>query len=291
MDERIEHWVSENQILEDGISDIRLSLRVKKHLYSHKSKYQQIEVFDTWAHGRVLQLDGVFQTTQRDEFVYHEMITHIPLLTHPNPKKHLIIGGGDGGAAREALKHPIGSCYLVDIDEEVVDISKKYLSSIGSEFENKRLKVHCVDGVKFMRERKGDFDVISVDSTDPVGPAIGLFSNEFYQDVYDALKDDGIMVCQSESPFYYADFIKDLFSRLKNIFPIVRIYTAVIPTYPGAYWTWTMASKKYDPLQVSKNIVTERLSERKISNDLKWVSADIYNSSFVLPPFLLNLLD
>jgi len=99
------------------------------------------------------------------------------------------------------------------------------------------------------------------------------------------------MVCQSESPFYYADFIKDLFSRLKNIFPIVRIYTAVIPTYPGAYWTWTMASKKYDPLQVSKNIVTERLSERKISNDLKWVSADIYNSSFVLPPFLLNLLD
>ncbi|MFC1478094.1 polyamine aminopropyltransferase [Candidatus Margulisiibacteriota bacterium] len=289
MDERVEHWVSENQVFESGISDLKLSLRVKKHLYSKRSKYQQVEIFDTWGHGRILQLDGVIQTTEKDEFVYHEMITHVPLITHPNPKKHLVIGGGDGGAAREALKHPLDASYLVDIDEDVVNSSKEYLSSIGSEFDNPRLKVHCTDGVRFMRDRKKEFEVISIDSTDPIGPAVGLFSNEFYQDVYNALADDGLMVCQSESPFYYPNFIKDLTSRLGSIFPVVRLYTAVIPTYPGAFWTWTMASKKYDPLEIPLEEIIKRYTDRKIDG-VKWFSPEIYKASFVLPPFVKELI-
>ena len=236
-----------------------------------------------------MQLDGVFQTTERDEFVYHEMISHVPLITHPNPKKHLVIGGGDGGASREALKHPLAESYLVDIDEVVIDASKKYLASIGSEFDNPRLNVHCTDGVQFMRDRKQEFDVISVDSTDPIGPAVGLFSKEFYQDVYNALSDDGLMVCQSESPFYYPDFIRDLQIRLRSIFPIVRVYTAVVPTYPGSYWSWTMASKKYDPLELPVTDIVQRTLERNIK-DCKWFSPEIYKAAFVLPPFVKSLL-
>ncbi|MFA5929098.1 MAG: polyamine aminopropyltransferase [Candidatus Margulisiibacteriota bacterium] len=289
MDERVEHWISENQLFENGLSDIKLSLRVKKHLYSKRSDYQQVEIFDTWGYGRVLQLDGVMQTTEKDEFVYHEMITHVPLLTHPAPKKHLVIGGGDGGASREALKHPLDISYLVDIDEDVVSSSKQYLSKIGSEFENPRLKVNCTDGIQFMRDRKKEFDVISVDSTDPIGPAVGLFSKEFYQDVFNALTDDGIMACQSESPFYYPNFIHDLHIKLGEIFPVVRLYTAVIPTYPGAYWSWTLASKKHDPLDLPLAELQQRMARRKI-NGLKWFSPEIYKSSFILPPFVQQLL-
>ena len=200
MDERVELWITENQIVESGISDIRLGLRVKKQIYSKLSKYQQIEVFDTWGYGRVLQLDGVIQTTSRDEFVYHEMISHVPLLTHPNPKLHLVIGGGDGGASREALKHPVHTSYLVDIDEDVVKTAKEYLPELSCEFNNPRLKIECTDGVRFIKDTKERFDVISVDSTDPIGPAVGLFATEFYQDAFKALSDDGVMVCQSESP-------------------------------------------------------------------------------------------
>jgi len=289
MDERVEHWISEHQALENGMSDQRLSLRVKQHLYSKKSQYQQVDVFDTWSYGRVLQLDGVFQTTEKDEFVYHEMISHVPLFTHPDPKKYLIIGGGDGGVAREALKHPLEKAYLVDIDEDVVTVSKKYLRSIGSEFDNPRLSVHCTDGIKFMQERKHEFDVISIDSTDPIGPAVGLFSNEFYQDVFNALTPDGVMACQSESPFYYPEFIRDLHKRLRTIFPIVTLYTGVIPTYPGAFWSWTLASKKYQPADVAMDSIAKRMKAGNMKN-MKWFSPEIYKASFVLPPFVQQLI-
>lgn len=289
MDERVEHWLLEKQVFENGISDVELALRVKKHLYSKKTDFQQLEIVETWGHGKALQLDGVWQTTELDEFVYHEMISHIPLLSHPQPVKQLVIGGGDGGASREALKHPLQESYLVDIDSDVVSASKEYLSSIGSQFNNPRLKVECCDGVAFIRQRQDFFDVISIDSTDPIGPAIGLFSDQFYRDVFNSLTNDGIMVCQSESPFYYPNFISDLNKRLKNIFPIVRIYTAVIPTYPGAFWTWTMASKKYDPLILEKDLIATRINERNI-NDLKWVTPGIYKACFELPQFVKNLL-
>ena len=288
MDDSLKYWLAETQADESGHSNVRVSLRVKNLLFEKQSQFQKIKVFDTTGFGRVLQLDDVIQTTGRDEFVYHEMISHVPLLTHPNPKQHLVIGGGDGGASREALKHSLRESWLVDIDEDVIKTAQEYLPELSCEFANPRLNIQCVDGLQFVKDHKSEFDVISIDSTDPVGHAVGLFSEEFYVDVYQALKADGLMVCQSESPFYYPGFIRDLHKRLKNIFPIVRLYTAVVPTYPGAYWSWTLASKKYDPLEISIAEIEERLKLRKIEN-LRWFSPEIYKSAFVLPPFVKSL--
>ncbi len=260
-----------------------LSCRTKRTLFSDKSQFQEIGIIETEQFGRMLVLDSIIQTTIEDEFVYHEMITHVPLFTHKNPRKVLVVGGGDGGAIREILKHPsIEKAVLVEIDGKVVEACKEYLPEISCGLSDPRAEVVIDDGIKYIKEHKNEFDIISIDSTDPIGPAVGLFAGDFYRAVFEALKDDGIFVAQTESPFFNKDLISRVYKDISSIFPITRMYTAFVPTYPGGLWSFTMGSKKYDPLEVDKNTIPEM--------DTKYFTPDIYKTAFVLPRFAQDLL-
>ncbi len=251
--------------------NMRLGFRIKRELEHVRSKYQDIHVFETYDYGNLLVIDGTVQTTERDEFIYHEMIVHIPMLTHKDPKRVLIIGGGDGGAAREALKHNPEEVHVVDIDEKVVEVSKKYLPRISSAYEDKRIHLHIEDGLKFV-ENHGDFDVIIVDSTDPVGPAVGLFQEDFYRKVKKALKPHGVMAQQCGSPFYNPQEACQVKNALKKIFKNVRLYLAYIPTYPSGMWAFVVAS--------DDEIVRKR--DGSMLNT-KYYNDSIYEAAMVLP--------
>ena len=262
-----------------------LTTEVSDILYRGHSQFQDIIVADSKEFGRMLVLDGVFQTSIKDEFMYHESIVHIPLFLHPNPKKVLIIGGGDGGAAREAVRHPeVESVTMVDIDGQVIELSKKYFPEISKAILEKdsKLTVKVGDGIAFMREAENYYDVIIVDCSDPVGPGEGLFSYDFYKDTFKALKEDGLFVQQTESPFMHRKLVKDIFDCVSDIFPITRLYTAFIPLYPSGMHCFTMGSKKYDPLAWEP--------KRKRTFPTKYYNEGIQKSAFVLPNFVKDLL-
>ena len=203
---------------------------------------------DTYEFGRMLLLDGIIMTTIKDEFVYHEMISLPALNTHPNPKNVLVIGGGDGGAIREIVKHPkVEKAILCEIDGQVIEVSKKYLPEISCALNDPKVEVVVEDGIKYIQENKNKFDVILVDSTDPIGPAVGLFAKDFYQGIYDALKEDGVFAAQTESPWVNENLVKRVFQDIKSIFPITRLYLANVPTYPTGMWSFTMGSKNMIP--------------------------------------------
>ncbi|MGE5328286.1 MAG: polyamine aminopropyltransferase [Deltaproteobacteria bacterium] len=274
----MELWFTEEQT-----PALRLSCKVNKVLYSEKSEYQDIAIVDTEELGRMLALDSLVQTNIMDEFIYHEMITHIPLFTHNNPKKALVVGGGDGGAIREILKHPsIDKAVLGEIDDKVVEACKKYLPEISCGLSDKRAEVCIGDGIKYIKEHKDEFDVICIDSSEPIGPGIGLFQKDFYQSVYEALKEDGVFVAQTESPFYNKELISNVYKDVKSIFPIVRVYFAVVPTYPGGLWTFTLGSKKYDPLDVDITKLP--------GINTRYFTPEIFKSAFNLPKFTQDLL-
>jgi spermidine synthase len=259
-----------------------ISYRIQQTVHTERSKFQDIAFVDTYQYGRMLLLDNIVQTTEQDEFVYHEMITHVPLSAHQNPKRVLVVGGGDGGAIREILKHPsVEEAVLVEIDERVVELSKQYLPTISCALDDPRVRVHIADGIEYVKQAKNEFDLIIVDSTDPIGPAIGLFAQEFYRDLYAALREDGMFVAQTESPWVNQDLIPGLHEGLRQVFPIVRLYLAAIPTYQSGLFSFTVCSKRYDPTAVQENapaLVT------------KYYSPDIHPAAFVLPPFVTKLL-
>ncbi|WP_053960006.1 polyamine aminopropyltransferase [Sulfobacillus thermosulfidooxidans] len=258
--------------------NVSLGLRIEDVLWHEKTPYQELAVLQTEAYGRMLVLDGAIQTTIVDEFVYHEMITHVPLLLHPNPKKVAVVGGGDGGAIREILKHPsVEEAHLIEIDEKVVEASKRFLPEISEALDDERAHVHFTDGIAWMKQAR-DYDVIMVDSTDPVGPAEGLFVPEFYQSIYDALGPDGIMVAQSESPFLEPDIIQRVMAGVSKAFPVARLYLASIPTYPSGLWSFTLGSKK--PLQ----------APRQASFKTRYWTPEIQTSCFQLPRFVEDLI-
>lgn len=262
-----------------------LTTEVSDILYRGHSQFQDIIVADSKEFGRMLVLDGVFQTSIKDEFMYHESIVHIPMFLHPNPKKVLIIGGGDGGAAREAVRHPeVESVTMVDIDGKVIELSKQYFPEIAKAMieGDPKLTVKVGDGIAFMREAENYYDVIIVDCSDPVGPGEGLFSYDFYKDTFRALKDDGLFVQQTESPFMHRKLVKDIFDCVSDIFPITRLYTAFIPLYPSGMHCFTMGSKKYDPLTWQPN--------RKRAFPTRYYNEGIQQSAFVLPNFVKDLL-
>ena len=262
-----------------------LTTEVSDILYRGYSQFQDIIVADSKEFGRMLVLDGVFQTSIKDEFMYHESIVHIPMFLHPNPKKVLIIGGGDGGAAREAVRHPeVESVTMVDIDGKVIELSKQYFPEIAKAMieGDPKLTVKVGDGIAFMREAENYYDVIIVDCSDPVGPGEGLFSYDFYKDTFKALKDDGLFVQQTESPFMHRKLVKDIFDCVSDIFPITRLYTAFIPLYPSGMHCFTMGSKKYDPLTWQPN--------RKRTLPTRYYNEGIQQSAFVLPNFVKDLL-
>lgn len=260
-----------------------ISYRIKETLHTERSKFQDIALVDSHQWGRMLLLDSIVQTTEKDEFVYHEMITHVALNAHPNPERVCVVGGGDGGAIREILKHKsVKEAVLVEIDERVVELSKQYLPTISCALDDPRVTVNIADGIEYIKNARNEFDLIIVDSTDPIGPAVGLFAQEFYRNLFSALKEDGMFVAQTESPWVNQDLIPDLHAGLNNVFPIVRLSIASIPTYQSGLFSFTVGSKKYDPTVVQ---------EGKPALDTKYYTPEVHKASFVLPPFVRELIN
>jgi spermidine synthase len=265
-----------------------MSIRVDKHVFSAESEFQRIDVFDSYEYGRFLALDGFLMFTEKDEFIYHEMITHVPMAVHPNVKNVLIIGAGDGGVVRELVQYPeIEHIDMVEIDEMVVEVCKKYIPQTACKLDDPRLTIHYEDGLKFIRSCDDCYDLIIVDSTDPFGPGEGLFTREFYGNCYKALKEDGIMVNQHESPFYKEDAIacQRAHKRIVESFPISRVYQAHIPTYPSGHWLFGFASKKYHPL---KNLDDVRWNKRGIK--CRYYTTMLHKGAFYIPAYVEELL-
>lgn len=268
--------------------NVKLSIKVDKQLVSLQSDYQRIDVFDSEEFGRFLTLDGYMMLTEKDEFIYHEMITHVPMAVHPNVKNVLIIGAGDGGVVRELTKYEcVENIDLVEIDEMVVEVAKKYLPFTASKFDDPRVHIYYQDGLKYVRKMEGKYDLIIVDSTDPFGPGEGLFTKEFYGNCFKALKDDGIMVNQHESPFYHDDAVamQRAHKRIVESFDKCRVYQAHIPTYPSGHWLFGFATKKYNPLDV-------RADEwNKLGIKTRYYNTKLHRASFALPNYVQELLE
>jgi len=273
---RMELWYTEKQTPYVGITCL-----IQKTLCHFKTDFQDLAILDTLQFGRMLVLDGMVQTTEKDEFVYHEMIAHIPMQAHPAPLDVLVVGGGDGGAIREVLKYDtVKTATLVEIDGDVIDAAKKYLPDISVGLSDPRVSVIVADGMQHVKNSAGKYDVILVDSTEPVGPAIGLFAEEFYKDIYRALKEDGIFVAQTESPFFNRELIQSVYARISRVFPLSKLYLASIPTYPSGLWSFTVGSKCYEPEHCAgKPVVT------------KYYNEDVHRGAFRLPVFVRELLE
>lgn len=257
-----------------------LRFEIDKKLEDFRSEYQHIQVFDTKAFGKMLVLDDAVMLTEFDEFAYHEMIAHVAANTHPNPKKVLVIGGGDGGVVRELARHrEIEELHLCELDEKVIGVSKKHFPGIASGFSDQRVKVFIEDGASFVKENKG-YDIIIVDSPDPVGPAKSLFTREFYQNIHNALNEDGILVTQSESMYYHQQLISELSEFIPQIFPKYWHYYSLVPTYPSGVIGFSFCSRKYDPLKDFNRERAEKLE------GLRYYNPDIHLAAFKLPNFI-----
>jgi spermidine synthase len=272
----MELWYTEKQTPYMGITCL-----IQETLCHFKTHYQDLAIIDTLQFGKMLVLDGMVQTTERDEFIYHEMIVHIPMQAHRDPQDILVVGGGDGGAIREILKYPtVKTATLVEIDGDVIEAAKKFLPDISIGLTDPRVTVLVEDGVEHVKNSVGKYDVILVDSTEPVGPAIGLFAEEFYADIYRALKKDGIFVAQTESPFYNSDLIQSVYARIGRVFPLAKLYLANIPTYPSGLWSFTVGSKCYEP---------ENCAGKPVNT--KYYNSEVHQGSFSLPVFVRALLE
>lgn len=267
---------------------VEFSIKVDRQLYSAQSEFQRIDVFDSKEFGRFLTLDGYMMMTEKDEFIYHEMITHPPMAVHPRVEDVLVIGAGDGGVVRELCTYDsIKHIDLVEIDELVVEVCKKYLPKTACRMNDPRLSIHYEDGVRFVRSKKDCYDLIIVDSTDPFGPGEGLFTKEFYGSCYNALRSDGIMVNQHESPFYSEDAaaMQRAHKRIVDSFPISRVYQAHIPTYPSGHWLFGFASKKYHPIHD-----LDACRWNMLGIKTKYYNTKLHAGAFALPCYVEELL-
>ncbi|MEO0211205.1 MAG: polyamine aminopropyltransferase [candidate division WOR-3 bacterium] len=254
-----------------------LILGVSRLIFSHESRYQKIEIFENDFFGRVLVLDGYVMTTERDEFIYHEALVHPAMLVHPNPQEVLIIGGGDGGALREVLRYPVRKAVLVEIDQAVVDSAKAYLPKLSLGFSDPRALALYEDGFEFMRRTPPEsYDVIIVDSPDPVGSAKSLFTKEFYREAQKVLSKPGALVVQAESPFYHMETIKDMKRSLLAVFGEVNFYTSPAPSYPGGWWCYALCLKGIDGLE----------PKREPPEGLRYYNHRVHRAGFALPEFL-----
>ena len=278
-------WFFEEEVPYDE-SEIVIGIKVKRRLYSGKSPYQKIEFFDTFGFGRLLVLDGILQTSEKDEFIYHEMLCQVPMFYHPNPQKVLIVGGGDGGALEEVLKHPVKKVWVVEIDEKVIQCCKKYLPSISKKaFEDKRVEIIIGDGKKFVKRYKDFFDLIILDLSDPLGPAKDLISLKFYKDVKRALKERGVVSIQNGSLTCQPKLVAIIHKRTRKIFPYVKIHRAVIPSYQAGEYSFTVASK----LNLNYSLAAKKKLEKrfkKLNLNLRYWSPEIHFSSAILPKYL-----
>lgn len=280
----MELWFSEFHA-----ADVKHSIRVNRHLYSKKSDYQQIDIFDTPEFGRVLALDGNVMLTERDEFIYDEMIAHVPMSVHPNIQDVLVIGAGDGGIVKELTRYDsIRRIDLVEMDPQVIEACRIYLPENACRMDDSRVHIYFDNALRFIRRCKDEYDLIIVDSNDPFGPSEGYFTREFYGICYNALHEDGIMVNQQGSPFYKhdAEAMQRSHKRIVSTFPISRVYQAHIPTYAAGYWLFGFASKKYHPID-------DFNAERWLSLHLRtqYYTTKLHIGAFYLPAYLERLLE
>ena len=279
----MELWFSEQHT-----PNVKFSIKVDRQLFSEMSDFQRVDIFESAEFGRFLVLDGCMMLTEKDEFIYHEMITHVPLCVNPAIKKVLLVGGGDGGTARELLKYEtIESIDLVEIDATVVHACRKFIPQTAACLDNPRVKIFFEDGLKFIRHCTNEYDLIIVDSTDPFGPGEGLFTKEFYGNCYNALHDDGIMVNQHENPYYNKDAVamQRAHKRIVSSFPISRVYQLHIPTYPSGHWLFGFASKKFHP-----TVGVDFARWKSLNLQTKYYNTKLHRGAFALPTYVEQLL-
>ncbi len=267
---------------------VDFKIKVDEHIYSTQSLYQKIDFFKSKEFGTFFTLDGLMMVNEKDEFIYHDMFTHVAMATNPNVRKVLVIGGGDGGTVRELTRYKnIEKIDMVEIDEVVVRACQKYLPITASQLEDKRVTLYFEDGLKFIEGKENMYDLILVDSTDPIGPGEGLFSHQFYSDCYKALTKDGILINQHESPYYekYSNEMKRAHKKIVDIFPISKVYQFHMPTYPSGHWLFGFASKTLDPIADHKPDEWEKLGVKT-----KYYNKELHKGCFALPNYVKEML-
>lgn len=268
--------------------DVKMSIRIDRQLHSEQSEFQRIDIFESKEFGRFLTLDGLMMLTEKDEFIYHEMITHVAMASNPEIKNVLVIGAGDGGTVRELARYDtIEHIDMVEIDERVVEVSKEFLQQTACSLDDPRVNIVYDDGLRFVRRKENCYDLIIVDSTDPFGPGEGLFTSEFYGNCFNALTEKGILVNQHESP-YYADDAKAMqraHKRIKEFFDVCRVYQAHIPTYPSGHWLFGFASKAIDPLTAD----IEKWNSLGLKT--RYYNTDLHRGCFAIPNYVKELLE
>lgn len=270
----------------------RVFLQVRNVLYRGQSPYQEIAIIETVLFGRALVLNNVLQTAERDEFCYHEMLVHPAMIAHPNPRRVLIIGGGDGGALRRVLQHPVEQVTMVEIDQQVVQACREHLWGVHrGAFDDPRVELRFEDGFAYVERRPATYDVIIVDGPDPLGPTPGmvLFTPDFYRGLADMLAPGGLVVQQTESPMLLPIQTAATHLHFRSVLPIVRTYLTTVQSY-DSFWSFTVASRDVDPAELSVETVAQRLQERGIS-DLEYYSPEIHWAAFRLPPFLRRFIE
>ena len=279
-----QQWVTEKW------QNVETRYRIQSVLYETDSKFQHTRIAESKMYGRMLLLDGIVQTTEKDEFIYHEMMVHVPLLSHSNPEKVLIIGGGDGGILREVLRHSsVRMATMVEIDSGVIDLCKVYMPMINrGAFEDSRANIVISDGAVFVKETDEKYDVVIVDSCDPIGPATVLFSKAFYSDIHDLLTPDGIMVCQTGSIHMQPDEQKEAYKLLSGIYSFTSPYVFTVPTYIGGLFSAMFCSEKIDPCKADIRILDEKAAVNNI--ETMYYSPGMHIGAFHVPGFLKERL-
>ena len=274
---------------EEHSENVRFSIRVDKQVYSAQSEFQRVDFFDSKEFGRIFTLDGLMMVTEKDEFIYHDMIVHVPMATNPAIRSVLVIGAGDGGTVRELTRYAgVERIDMVEIDRMVVETCREYLPQTACRLDDPRVHIYYEDGLRFVRDKENAYDLIIVDSTDPFGPGEGLFTKEFYGNCYKALKEKGILVNQHETPYYpsYAKSMQRAHRRIREFFPVCRVYQAHIPTYPSGHWLFGFASKELDPIRDLDAAAWNALGLKT-----RYYNTDLHTGAFALPNYVRELLE
>ncbi|MBO39165.1 MAG: spermidine synthase [Rhodospirillaceae bacterium] len=280
--------MSEKWFSESLYEDFQQSLLIERILFKGRTNFQNALIFYNKRFGHVLTLDGVIQTTERDEFCYHEMMAHVPLIAHGAAQRVLIIGGGDGGILREVLKHPYTQPTMIELDQTIIKICQEYMPTLSDgAFDDERASIHFMDGVKFVENTNKKFDVIIVDSTDPIGPGQVLFTEEFYRNCARCLKERGVLVTQTGVTFMQGEEAQNTYRRMKNLFADPSLFITQVPTYGAGYMTFGWGSQRSDIRNTPLEIIEERL--KLLNLDLKYYSAAIHKASFALPRYIERL--
>ena len=280
----LELWYTEN-----WTESTKFSIKVKKHLHSEMSKFQKIDFFDSKEYGKFFTLDGLMMVTEKDEFIYHDMITHVAMATNPKIKKVLVIGAGDGGTVRELTRYKnIEKIDMVEIDERVVRLSQQFLPITADKLSDPRVTMYFEDGLKFVKDSKeATYDLILVDSTDPISVGEGLFTTDFYNGCFRVLGEEGILINQHESP-YFENFSKEMqkaHRKIRETFPIAKVYQFHQPTYPSGHWLFGFASKKYDPIRDHNPVEWEKLNIKT-----RYYNSELHRGCFALPNYVKEML-